>query len=430
MVDTDSRRNDLRLIAALFAMLTFSSGLGFYNQSVLLEALTRERELAVSVVSSAMTLFFLVSGVAGLGVAWLIERFDPRVPVTLGVCVSAMALVLMGRVDTFVELVLVFALFGVGFSASGMVTGTTIVARSFVRRRALVMATVSTGLSLGGVVLTPFSAAAIARLGLERAMPWVALALVLGVLPIAWAWLRPRQPDAVQPDAVQAISGARGSKATPALAAEAPVETPAETLAATGLTFSEALRTRYFYCVTFAFVGALSAQVGGIAHHFNLASGVVAPEVARASVAILASASIVGRFVAGGLTRFVPLRTLTVVLMLTQGLAIVSLGRASDTTQLLALTVFFGLTVGSTLLMQPLLVAEAFGTRAYARIYAMVGLAVSFGLAAGPALLGFAHARMGGYPRAFAVVGSISFLAAGALLIAGSTRLTSTARVA
>ena len=85
-----------QIVGALFAMMMFSSGLGFYNQSVLLEALTRERGLTVFSASLAPTIFFAVSGFAGLGVASVIERVDARWSVAAGVAICAASLVLIG----------------------------------------------------------------------------------------------------------------------------------------------------------------------------------------------------------------------------------------------------------------------------------------------------------------------------------------------
>jgi MFS family permease len=57
----------------------------------------------------------------------------------------------------------------------------------------------------------------------------------------------------------------------------------------------------------------------------------------------------------------------------------------------------FGATVGNLLMLQPLLIAEAFGIREYARIFAVANLMSSWGTAAGPAVLGYAFAINGNF---------------------------------
>ena len=105
-----------KVVAALFVMLAFSSGLGFYNHSVILQALSKESGFPIEIASAAVSLFFLVSGIAGLFIARLIEKTDVRW--VIGVCtlLASVSIALLGRVETQLELFAVYALFGIGFS--------------------------------------------------------------------------------------------------------------------------------------------------------------------------------------------------------------------------------------------------------------------------------------------------------------------------
>jgi len=51
----------------------------------------------------------------------------------------------------------------------------------------------------------------------------------------------------------------------------------------------------------------------------------------------------------------------------------------------------FGITVGNLLMLQPLLLAHAFGIKEYPRIFAVSNLMSSWGTAAGPTILGVAY---------------------------------------
>ena len=62
-----------RLVAGLFVILAFSSGLGFYNHAVFIQALADSNRYSITAASAAVSVFFLVSGVAGLG-----DRAAPR----------------------------------------------------------------------------------------------------------------------------------------------------------------------------------------------------------------------------------------------------------------------------------------------------------------------------------------------------------------
>ena len=54
----------------------------------------------------------------------------------------------------------------------------------------MALSVASTGLSLGGVVLTPLSILMVESLGFETAAPWIGSMFLVGVIPVAWIYLR------------------------------------------------------------------------------------------------------------------------------------------------------------------------------------------------------------------------------------------------
>jgi sugar phosphate permease len=400
-------------------MLGSSSGLAFYNQSVLLEALTRERGFPVAQASLATTIFFASSGLSGLLVAYLLERIDPRWTILGGLSLSVTALVLIGRVDSLGQLYAVFALFGCGFSGASLVPGTTLITRWFVTKRSLALAIMTTGLSVGGIALTPLAARILETRGLREGTPWIAALMALCVAPLTLALVR-RSPAVLGllPDGAQwrlDPSAAGDGQTRPSAQ---PPPGPGQALL-DGVAFRDALRTRFFLGLSIAFLFGLAAQVGGLAHQFNLATTVAGPATARQAVSLLAAGSIVGRLVASLVVRKVPIRQFTIGLLLCQGVMLLFLGRADTAQEVLLTSAAFGLTVGSTLLMQPLLVAEAFGISSYARLYSITSLVAALGIALGPTLLGVVYDLSGGYRIAFLAMLACSILGALALALAG-----------
>jgi MFS family permease len=84
--------------------------------------------------------------------------------------------------------------------------------------------------------------------------------------------------------------------------------------------------------------------------------------------------------------------------------------------------VLFGLTVGNLLMLQPLLLAEAFGVRDYPRLFGLNQLIVTLGIALGPFVLGFLHDLFDGYEVAYLVAGSMSVAGAIMVGLAGTIR--------
>lgn len=123
------------MVAGVFITLAISSGLGFYNASVILEAAKEELGASVAAVSGATTVFFAIGGIAGFAASPFIDRIDVRWFYLSGGLIGAGALTALRWVDSMVGLYVFFAVFGVGFAFAGLVPGTTVVARWFNVRR-------------------------------------------------------------------------------------------------------------------------------------------------------------------------------------------------------------------------------------------------------------------------------------------------------
>ena len=83
-----------------------------------------------------------------------------------------------------------FVLLGIGYGGAALIPGTTVVARWFTTQRATALSVAATGNSFGAVVLVPPVALLVGALGLDGAARWMALALLVGTLPVTWLVLR------------------------------------------------------------------------------------------------------------------------------------------------------------------------------------------------------------------------------------------------
>lgn len=357
------------VVASVFGLLMVNSGLGFYGLSVFLDAVTEEQGFSIGDASFAITIFFIVSALAGRVVAPIIQRHDLRLVVAAGAVVAAGGLLLIGQATSLVALYSSYIVFAVGVGMSGLVPGTTLVTRWFHARRSVALSIASTGLSIGGVTITLVVSAIIDRLGMSGASPWLAL-IYLGVVAISLVklWPDPRSRGQ-QPDgrAIGAADPAPGESA--------------------GMSYDDAIRTRFFALITIAFVLAMGAQVGAMAQLFKL--GVERAGDGRALVSAVALASFIARLAGGVVAARVKLIAMTCVLAALQGCSLLWLSRSESQFMLIAATVLFGCTVGNLLMLQPLVIADRFGVAAYPRIFALCQLIVTgLGVAGGPYLLG------------------------------------------
>lgn len=392
------------IVGAVFLTQTVGCGLIFYNLSILLKAFVAEGTFSVGITSAATAVFFISSGFAGLGVGWLLDRFDPRFVMTGGAIIAAVALAAIGHVTQPWQLYAFYVCFGIGNAALVVIPGMTIVARWFTRQRSKAIAYASTGLSFGGIVFSPLSASLVQSLGLASAGPWLGLMLMAGILPIAWIFLRP-SPQSI---------GEAPDGDPPRLRADGSLEPP------DGVSFSDAIRSRFFIFCTLAYVFSMMAQVGTLAHQFRLVSLRADDHIAALAISTMAASSIAGRLIGGWLLQRISPRAYLMGIFCIQGAAFFSFAFAHAHWQLFGVSSLFGLTVGNLQMMQPLLMAEAFGLKAYARILSLAQMITTCANAAGPALLGFLYeTTVGGYQTAFLVIsmapvlGFLSFLAAG-----------------
>ena len=379
-----------KIVAALFVSLTVSSGLGFYNNTIIIQALARDSGFPVETASAAVSFFFFISGISGLAIAPLLERIDVRWVVAVGTLAAGLGLPLIGMADTVTQLMLAYALFGFGFCASGLLPATTLVARWFETSRAKALSLASTGLSMGGITLTPLSAALVDSFNLPDASLYMGVLYVTLVLPVCLV-LRSWPSDL-------GIS-AHGSQ--PTQVAEPP-----------GITITSAIRHHFFWVFSLAYLFCMSAQVGSIAHQYGLLIERVSAAEASLGIAILPLFSVIGRLAGGWALDLVPIRRFTLVMMATQSLTLLLLAMADSLLLIYACLAVFGVTVGNLLMLQPLIVAEVYGLRHYARIYSWSNLGTMLGLAGGPLLMGVIFSQAGYYQLPYTVAAGLGFVAA------------------
>lgn len=390
-----------RVVTGCFIALTTSSGLGFYGLAVYLNAFTKERGWDVSSISLATTWFFFVAGVVGVWAARLIAQYDIRAVASAGAVIGGLALAALGQVREQWQLFVVYGVFATGWALAGLVPMTTVVTRWFHTRRSVALSVASTGLSAGGIVITPGTKWLLDRQGLEAGTPWLGALFVVGIVPFTLWLIRP-DPAALGwlPDGVRATPG------------DAPPEIA-------GTPYREAITSRFFLFVTIGYILALGSQVGGIQQLVKLVEERTTADTAALATLVLAATSVVARLVGGRVVASLRMVPFTAGLAALQMVAMVWIAFAMSTAPIFAAIIVFGATIGNILMLQPLLIAERFGVRDYPRIYSRAQLLGLMGTAGGPLLLGWLHDVAGGYRSSYIVAGVLSLGGGIAVLFAG-----------
>lgn len=380
------------LVAGVFLVMMVSSGFGFYNLSVYMNALAGERAFAISHLSGAIALMFVVTGLSGMLVARLIERVDVRWVMVAGAAIAGAALGAVGEATEVWHVWLLYAVFGVGNSGVSLIPGTTVVTRWFPgANRSVALSVASTGLSTGGIVLTPLCADLLHRFGVGAAMPWFGAAMFAAIAPIALLLVRSWPPG-----------GGDGERRH-----------------AAPESVRSALRSRFFIGATAAYFLVLGSQVGGVAHLFNHVDRFTDHVIGSLAVSTMAGVSIVGRLLGGVIVTTFPIRAFTLINVAGQCLGLLVLAHADTAAIALAGAALFGATVGNLLMLQPLIVVQAFGVLRYPRLYAVANAVTTLGVAGGPLLMGVLHDGFD-YTVAFVAAAAASALAFFVLVAAGA----------
>ena len=390
------------IVFACAALLFVSVGVGYYGIAVYLGPLRELHGWSNSDVSLATGMYFVFSGVTSALVGPLIDRHGARRWMTPGLILLIVAAAGIGYVRELWQLYLAYIVMALGSGMSAGVAVNATLARWFVHRRAWAMAISSTGVSLGGVVLSPVNGVLIESFGLEVATPAMAGLILLIGLPIVvfvLVW-DPRQMGLPQ-DGLDPVAPQRSSVARSAA-------NQTRQWSITG-----AIRTAPFWAIMISFVIVLLAQTGFILHQTAfLQERVGSLTAATSSLSIIAFGSIVARLIVG---RFfadrVDLRILTVIMFLVQGTAALVVIQVDHIAVTYVAILIFGFTIGNVYMLQSLLTSDVFGYVSFGAVYGLIAMATQISSGFGPWMIGWLEDQTGSYEIPLTVVAILTYAA-------------------
>jgi MFS family permease len=336
----------------------------------------------------------------GMVIGRQVDRYGPKGVLIIGSVVIGAGFVLLSRIHTVWQLYLVYFMMAVGFSCTSLVPVNTLITNWFIRKRGFAMSLTNTGLSAGGIVLVPLASYMIVRWGLELALPVLGGIYCVVVIPNAIFFIRQRPSDLNQfPDGEPPVASAGGGS---------PLDYAAQMQV---WTRSQAIRTMAFWSIVIAFLLALAGQIAFLVHQVSFLSPYLGVSGAATAVSITAAASIVGRLILGTFVDRCDKRYVIMVCFLFQGVAMLTLSHYNHVIILYLGTFAFGLTMGSIIMMQSLIIGECFGLLSFATVSGLAGLFTMSGAAFGPTIAGLIYDAAGSYRMAFTIFAAMSMVA-------------------
>lgn len=395
------------IVAASFLILFITVGIGLYAPPVFLVPLQEHFGWSRAAIATGSAIAAIVSGLVSPLVGVWIDRYGSRKVMATGALLMGAAFVLLSLINSLWQLYALNMLAAVGITCTAWIPNQTLISNWFIKQRGLAMGAALTGIGFGGLVMAPLAAALIGRFGWRVAFAGLG-ALILGIVAaVVLAIVRSRPADlGLRPDG--ASVGRRGDHAP---------NRPMDADPPAGMELGQSVRTRAFWIISIANFLAVFASLSIVAHlvAFLTDSG-LARETAAGALGLTVGASVGGRVLFGYLADRFSKRDIMVAGLTVYALATLLLFSIRSVGALPAFVVLFGLALGGTAVLAPLLTADCFGLLAFGRILGLIMISGTLGAAIGPVLTGRIFDITGSYHLAFTLHVAALFLAAAVYL--------------
>jgi MFS family permease len=327
-------------------------------------------------ISGAMTIAFIVMGVAGFGWGVLSDRIGARPVVLTASMLLGAGLFLASRAT---DLIVFQLAYGGMVGAAGGAFFAPIMAATvgwFDKHRSLAVSLVSIGGGIAPMIGTPFATILIEAYGWRTSMLAIAIgALVL--LLVAGLFIRRPPLTDEKPAAMDSVSLAGSKGRSPAFAA---------------------LRTPQFIVLAATFFFCCAAHSGPIFHTVSYAMICGASALAAASLySIEGVAGLFGRLVFGVAADRLGVRRVLLAGLALQAIGIYSYIYVSDLPQFYLLAVVLGLAYGGVMPLYAVLARDYFSPQVMGTVLGAATMAASFGMSVGPIAGGWLYDSFGSY---------------------------------
>jgi MFS family permease len=392
------------VVGCAFVIALCGFGYGFYGPGLYLALLTLAHGWPVALVSSAVALYYLCAAIWTIFIGDALGRFGPRRVVVGGALAMALGVGLLTVVRAPWQLYVAFFVMSFGWATMNGAAISAILAPWFEKKRGLAISLALNGGSGGGVVVTPLLAFLIARYGFATGVGLAVAAMLIVLMPVALLVLKRRPedvgslPDGASPGADGAIAPVRKTAPVP-------------------WRRRDALHDRAFLTISIPFVLGFLAQVGFLTHQITYLFPLIGMQSAALAVSLTTVAAVVGRTVTGAFIDRLDRRLVSCAIFLIKAAALAILLGSDRTLALYVACILFGIAVGNTNTLPPLLVQQEFPQAHFSRVVSLVVSVNHVAFAVGPLLLGTLRDWTGDYRLPFTACIALDIAAAFVVLL-------------
>jgi len=330
-------------------------------------------------VSSAMTIVFLVMGVAAFGWGALTDRFGPLPVVLSGAILLGLGIALASRASSLLEFQLIYGLLVGGAIGAVFIPTMTTVTGWFEKHRSLAVSLVSAGMGVAPMTVSPFASWLITNYDWRTAQ--LVIAILAWVVLVPTAFLVRRAPQVIdERERIAAPPGMTMGAADP------------------GLTAGQALRSPQFWVLSLTYFCCCATHSGPIFHTVSYAVACGLPIMAAVTIYSVEGLAGLGGRILFGLAgdRFGAKRVLVIGLF-AQALGAGAYFFVRQLSEFYAVAAVFGLIYGGIMPLYAVIAREYFPMRIMGTVLGASTIFSSLGMALGPAVGGWIFDTTGGY---------------------------------
>jgi len=382
------------IVVATFIIMCVAFGL-YIVYGIFFNPLRDEFGWSRAVTSGAYSLSSVFSGVLGIVMGILTDKFGPRLVVMSSGIILGLGYYLMSQVNSVWQFYLFFGVI-VGTGMSGVwVPLLSTVARWFNQSRSMMTGVTVSGLTVGQIIGPPVISRLIERYDWRDT--YTMLAVAVSVIVVLAALLLKRKPEGVE-EPVSARQEKRPFRDN----------TPAR-----DYTLGEASRMLQFWLTAVVFFCFGFVAYGLTVHLVPHLTQLGINDIEAANVlAVSGGIGIIGNFLLGGIVGDrIGNRKAFILGILLVFIGLVILLPSRELGMFYIYAILFGLGIGAMGTSESPLVSRLFGLKHHGLIYGMMGMGFTAGGAAGPVIIGYMGDLAESYQPAFVVCLVLSLIA-------------------
>lgn len=373
-----------RVVAGMFVCQMFSVGFFTYSASILTSPVRESFGVSLEQIMYSLTLGTLAGLLAMPIAGFMADKFPVRHMVCAGLLLFAAGLWGVANSLTINSYVICFGLtMAIAMSLAGALAASTVISRWFSKSRGRALGISAAGTSIGGIVVPVMLTWGIGLWGWRSALEYLALFLVVVVLPFVFVTVRGRPED---------VGLAIEDSGLPA--SDSHADAP--------LSLAQILKAPAFWLLGLS-LGLLFSAYSAVLANLNpyITHAGFSVKQASTAITVVAATGLVGKLVFGLLADKMSLR---LGLWLAQGLALtacVLIAIEPAYFAIITAAVLLGLAAGGMLPVWGALMAQIFGVISYGRAMGMMSPVVTLCVLPGYTVTGMIFDNTGSFSGAW-----------------------------